>query len=143
LLLLAVPRAALAWEASSDASGTIEIRDGGKAMASFSPKTPKERRGQPIVRHVLVNGHRILEVRTPILAEGPKREEVWVAELPGKNVIWWDEARGVSNCRPPVSLRRRARAVVPAGLGFRRPSFQSRAPCPAADRTFYHQGPPG
>jgi len=92
LLLLAVPRAALAWEASSDASGTIEIRDGGKAMASFSPKTPKERRGQPIVRHVLVNGHRILEVRTPILAEGPKREEVWVAELPGKNVIWWDEA---------------------------------------------------
>ena len=92
LLLPVLPCAAFAWEAGSDASGAIEIRDGGKAMASFSPKTPKERRGQPIVRHVLVNGHRILEVRIPILGEGPKREEVWVAEFPAKNVIWWDEA---------------------------------------------------
>jgi hypothetical protein len=92
LLLLALPGAALAWEAASDASGAIEIRDAGKIVAGFSPKTPMERRGQPIVRHVLVAGHRVLEVRMPILGEGPKREEVWVAELPAKNVIWWDEA---------------------------------------------------
>jgi HEAT repeat protein len=92
LLLLAVPRAALAWEAASDASGAIEIRDGGKLVAGFSPKTPRESRGQPIVRQVTVASHRVLEVRMPILGEGPKREEIWVAELPGKNVIWWDEA---------------------------------------------------
>jgi hypothetical protein len=92
LLLLALPRAVFAWEAASDASGAIEIRDGGKPVASFSPKTPKEGRGLPIVRHVSLLGHSVLEVRIPILGEGPKREEVWVAELPGKNVIWWDQA---------------------------------------------------
>jgi HEAT repeat protein len=92
LLLLAFPRAAFAWEAASDVSGTIEIRDGGKIVASFSPKTPKELRGLPIVRHVSVTGHRVLEVRMPILGEGPKREEVWVTELLGKKVIWWDQA---------------------------------------------------
>jgi HEAT repeat protein len=91
-LPLAVPCAAFAWEAATDVSGAIEIRDGGKAVASFSPKTPKEGRGLPIVRHVSVSGHRVLEVRVPILGEGPKREEVWVAELPSKNVIWWDQA---------------------------------------------------
>ena len=90
--LFALPGAALAWETASDASGAIEIRDAGKIVASFSPKTPMERRGPPIARHVLVNGHPVLEVRMPILGEGPKREEVWVAELPAKNVIWWDEA---------------------------------------------------
>ena len=92
LLSLLAPYAAFAWEAASDASGAIEIRDGGKAVARFSPRTPKEGRGQPTVRHVAVTGHRVLEVRMPILGEGPKREEVWVAELPAKNVIWWDEA---------------------------------------------------
>ena len=92
LFLLAVPRAPFAWEATSDASGAIEIRDSGKMVASFSPKTPKEGRGLPIVRHVSVTGHRVLEVRIPILGEGPKREEVWVAEFPFKNVIWWDQA---------------------------------------------------
>ena len=91
-LQLAVPCAAFAWEAATDASGAIEIRDGGKAVASFSPKTPKEGRGLAIVRHVSVTGHRVLEVRVPILGEGAKREEVWVAELPSKNVIWWDQA---------------------------------------------------
>ena len=92
LLLLAQPCPAFAWEAASDANGAIEIRDGGKAVASFTPKTPGEKRGQPLVRHVTVTGHRVLEVRIPIMGEGPKREEVWVAELPAKNVIWWDEA---------------------------------------------------
>jgi HEAT repeat protein len=91
-LPLAVPCAALAWEAATDASGAIEIRDGGKAVASFSPKTPKEGRGLAMVRHVFVTGHHVLEVRVPILGEGPKREEVWVAELPSKNLIWWDQA---------------------------------------------------
>jgi hypothetical protein len=31
-------------------------------------------------------------VRIPITDDGPKREEVWVAELPKQAVIWWDEA---------------------------------------------------
>jgi HEAT repeat protein len=91
-LQFALPRAALAWEAASDASGAVEIRDSGKLVASFSPKTPKDGRGQPTIRHVSVAGHSVLEVRMPILGEGPKREEVWVAELPSKNVIWWDQA---------------------------------------------------
>jgi HEAT repeat protein len=91
-LPLAIPRAALAWEAASDASGAVEIRDSGKLVASLSPKTPKEGHGQPTIRHVSVADHSVLEVRLPILGEGPKREEVWVAELPSKNVIWWDQA---------------------------------------------------
>jgi HEAT repeat protein len=91
-LLLAAPRATFAWESTSDAGGAIEIRDGGKMVAGFSPKTAKEERGLPLVRHVSVSGHQVLEVRIPILGEGPKREEVWVAELPGKKVIWWDQA---------------------------------------------------
>jgi HEAT repeat protein len=91
-LVFAAPRAPLAWEAARDASGAIEIRDGGKIVASFLPKTPKEEHGQPLVRQIAVTGHRVLEVRMPILGEGPKREEVWVAELPAKNVIWWDAA---------------------------------------------------
>ena len=87
-----MPRAALAWEAAADASGAVEISDGGKVVAGFSPKTPKEGRGQPTIRHVYVAGHNVVEVRIPILGEGPKREEVWIAELPSKNVIWWDQA---------------------------------------------------
>jgi HEAT repeat protein len=82
----------LAWEATSDASGTVEIRENGKLVASLSPKTPREGRGQPAIRHVSVAGHSVVEVRMPILGEGPKREEVWVAELPSKNIIWWDQA---------------------------------------------------
>jgi len=91
-LPLALPRATFAWEAASDASGAIEIRDGGKLVATFSPKTPKDGRGQPTIRHVAVAGHSVVEVRLPVLGEGPKREEVWLAELPSKNVIWWDQA---------------------------------------------------
>jgi HEAT repeat protein len=92
LLPLALPRAAFAWEAASDAKGGIEIRDGGKTVTNFTPKTPTEKRGQAAVRHVAVGGHKILEVRIPILGEGPRREEVWIAELPAKNAIWWDQA---------------------------------------------------
>jgi HEAT repeat protein len=91
-LPLAIPRAAFAWEVASDASGAIEIRDSGKLVASFSPKTPKDGRGQPTIRHVSVAGHSVVDVRMPVLGEGPKREEVWIAELPSKNVIWWDQA---------------------------------------------------
>ncbi|MGO9292088.1 MAG: HEAT repeat domain-containing protein [Polyangia bacterium] len=91
-VLLALPCPAIAWEAATDASGAIEIRDGGKMVASFAPKTQKEERGLPVVQLVSVSGHRVVEVRVPILGEGPKREEVWIAELPSKNVIWWDQA---------------------------------------------------
>jgi len=87
-----LPSATFAWETASDPSGAIEIRDSGKLVASFSPKTPKDGRGQPTIRHVAVAGHSVVEVRMPALGEGPKREEVWLAELPSKNVIWWDQA---------------------------------------------------
>ncbi|HEX7596685.1 MAG TPA: hypothetical protein VF518_00630, partial [Polyangia bacterium] len=81
-----------AWEAASDASGAIHIRDGEKLAAEFVPRTPTERRGKATVRQVSVSGHRVLEVRLPILSEGPERFEVWVAELTGKTPIFWDEA---------------------------------------------------
>jgi HEAT repeat protein len=90
--LLAAPRTSAAWDAASNASGAIEIRDGDKIAAHFVPKTPAERRGKPTVRLVTISGHRVLEVRLPVLDEGPKLDEVWVAELPVKEPIWWDEA---------------------------------------------------
>ena len=37
-LVFAAPRAPLAWEAARDASGAIEIRDGGKIVAKGTPE---------------------------------------------------------------------------------------------------------
>ncbi len=102
-------------------------------------------------------------MRLPILGEGPKREEVWVAELPAKNVIWWDEAgardvdgettqeivvteKGIAEFQTAARLHRCDGA--PAQLfgrtwDFASHRFQARSPCPAGNRTQPHQGPPG
>ncbi len=92
--LLLAPYAGAEPEAVTDkTSGAIEIRDGGKRLAGFAPKTAADKRGPAQVRSLKVMvDHSVVEVRIPITDEGPKRQEVWVAELPKQDVIWWGEA---------------------------------------------------
>lgn len=100
----AVLGAALANPALADVSGvsasiepsngTLTFREGGKALASFIPRTEKDRRGQPKARMIEVSGHKVAEVRVPVLGEGAAREEVWIAELSAgpPKLIWWNFA---------------------------------------------------
>jgi HEAT repeat protein len=91
--LLFAPYARAEWEAVIDkTSGALEIRDTGKRVAGFAPKTAADKRGPAKVRSISVTEHPVVEVRIPITDDGPKREEVWVAELPKQDVIWWGEA---------------------------------------------------
>jgi HEAT repeat protein len=91
--LLFAHNASAQWDAVSDkASGAIEIRDSGKRVAGFTPKTAADKRGSAKVRSLKVSEHPVVEVRISISDEGPRREEVWVAELPKQDVIWWGEA---------------------------------------------------
>ncbi len=92
LSIAAWSRAALAWEAVPTAASVIEVREAGKLAGSFSPKTPADQRGPASVRQVAVTGHQVIEVRIPLRGEGPPREEVWLAEWPSRQVIWWDVA---------------------------------------------------
>jgi HEAT repeat protein len=93
MALLFAPYARAEWEAVTDkASGAIEIRDNGQKVAGFVPKTAADKRGPAKVRSVKVGENAVVEVRLPLFDEGPKREEVWVAELPKQDVIWWGEA---------------------------------------------------
>lgn len=79
---------------ANEADGSVAIRDGQKAIASFVPKTAKAQRGPATVRTVTASGHSLIEVRIPVLAEGAKREEVWIAERAagGARSLWWNLA---------------------------------------------------
>jgi HEAT repeat protein len=78
----------------NEAGGSVVLKDGEKTLASFAPKTAKAVRGPATLRTAMASGHALLEVRIPVLAEGAKREEVWIAEraASGINVIWWNLA---------------------------------------------------
>ena len=77
----------------AEVNGALIVSDGGKDLASFVPRTEKGRRGPAVLRSHSVTGHAVVEVRIPILGEGPRREEVWIAELAGDKAkeIWWDQ----------------------------------------------------
>src|SRR6266545_4423178 len=78
--------AAIALQATAD--GGVDIRDGAALVAHVALKTPGLRRGQPVLREVLVDGHRLAELRVPI--RGTSGEEIWLGELSArdKRVIW-------------------------------------------------------
>ena len=76
------------------ADGALALKEGEKTVASFAPKTAKDQRGPAILRTFAASGHALLEVRIPILGDGPRREEVWIAErtAAGAKMLWWDLA---------------------------------------------------
>ncbi len=76
------------------ADGSIVLKDGPKTVASFVPKTAKSQRGPATLHAVTASGHALLEARIPLLGDGPKREEVWIAERSagGVTVIAWSLA---------------------------------------------------
>jgi HEAT repeat protein len=78
----------------SQADGTIAIKEGDKTLASFVPKTAKDRHGSATLHTFTASGHTLIEVRIPLLGDGPKREEVWIAERSsaGTKPLWWNLA---------------------------------------------------
>ena len=78
----------------TQADGSVAIKEGDKTVASFAPKTAKDLRGPAIFHPWTASGHPLLEIRIPILGEGPKREEVWIAERTnaGPKTLWWNLA---------------------------------------------------
>jgi hypothetical protein len=70
------------------ADGALEIRSGATLIARLPLKTPALRRGQPSLREVTVEGHRVAELRVPV--RGASGAEVWVGEVdrPDHRAIW-------------------------------------------------------
>jgi len=68
--------------------GGMDIRDGKAAVAHVAVKTAALRRGQARLREVVVEGHRVAELRVPV--RGTPTEEVWVGEVGGKaaKTLW-------------------------------------------------------
>jgi len=79
---------------ASQADGSIALREGDKTLTSFIPKTAKEQRGPATLRTIAASGHALFEVRIPILGDGSRREEVWIAERvsAATKTLWWDLA---------------------------------------------------
>jgi HEAT repeat protein len=72
------------------ADGGIDVHDGKTLAAHVAIKTAALRRGQPRLREMTVDGHRVAELRVPV--RGTPAEEVWVGEIggPGKppRMLW-------------------------------------------------------
>jgi len=94
LLLGASPALAASLTVTASPDGSLAVGDAGQVVARFTPRTAAATRGPAVARALELSGHRIVEVRTPLLGEPRGREEVWVAELAGKapRGIWWDVA---------------------------------------------------
>ena len=83
----APPRAGLRLAQAAD--GALEIRSGADLVARVPLKTPALRRGQPTLREVTVEGHRVAELRVPV--RGASGAEVWLGEAgraPITGTIW-------------------------------------------------------
>jgi len=86
----AVAAAATPLALAPAADGGVDVREGSATVAHVALQTPALRRGQPALRGVVVDGHRVVELRVPI--RGTPAEEVWVGEpgAPGKaaKTLW-------------------------------------------------------
>ncbi|HVV51932.1 MAG TPA: hypothetical protein VHO06_19845, partial [Polyangia bacterium] len=76
---------------SAAPDGALEIRSGDDLVTRLTLETPALRRGTPALRDVTVAGHRLAELRVPVL--GTSAEEVWIGEVnaaPGRarRVVW-------------------------------------------------------
>ena len=61
------------------ADGGIDLRDGKGVVAHVPLKSAALRRGQPKLRELVVDDHRIAELRVPI--RGTPAEEVWIGDV--------------------------------------------------------------
>jgi HEAT repeat protein len=87
-MLMAAPAMLVSWAATAAtgpaltmapaADGGIDIHEGKTLVAHVALKTPALRRGQPRLREVVVDGHRIGELRIPV--RGTPAEEVWIGD---------------------------------------------------------------
>src|SRR5690348_6577672 len=67
--------------AAADGGVDLHDHDGKLLVAHVALKTPALRRGQPRLREVVVDGHRVAELRVPI--RGTPAEEVWIGDVGG------------------------------------------------------------
>ncbi len=90
---------------ATEADGALTLREGDRPVASFVPRTEKNQRGQAKVRTAAASGRSLVEVRIPVLGDGPAREEVWIAELSAgvPRPIWWNIA-GAQDADSETSL---------------------------------------
>ena len=127
LLTLAAVVCCSARHAASPAAPPVTLTPGAPTAASTSAtatrvvahvalKTPALRRGQPRLREVVVDGHRIAELRVPV--RGTPAEEVWIGERRpakrGARSLWSGmtgprDADGETSIGVEVDARPRAR----------------------------------
>ena len=109
-LLMAAPVMLLATAAAAAsplaiapaADGGIDIRDAKAVAAHVALKTAALRRGQPRLRELVVDGHRIAELRVPI--RGTPAEEVWIGELGPKAKSIWSGITGPRDADAETSI---------------------------------------
>jgi HEAT repeat protein len=79
---------------TADPSGSLVVREGDKIVGNFVPKTDARQRGAATASERQVAGRAVVEVRLPVIGDGSRREEVWIAERSsgGAKLIWWDFA---------------------------------------------------
>jgi len=101
--LLTAAVAAASWTATAVAApapltvapaadGGLDIKDPKAIVAHVALKTAALRRGQPRLRQVAVDGHRVAELRVPI--RGTPAEEVWVGDIAAKARVIWSGIAG-------------------------------------------------
>lgn len=90
VLCASTPSFASELVATTEPNGNLVIKEGEHVVARFTPKTAKDQRGAATLRSVTSAGHNLVEIRVPVLADSPARQEVWLAERTGAaaNVIW-------------------------------------------------------
>ena len=110
----------LALAVTAEPNGNLAIqnvKDGKNSehvVARFTPKTTKNQRGPATARSVTAAGHNLIEVRVPILAEPPTRqqdEEVWIGEQTGTGTsVLWSGTVGARDVDGETTLEVRASA---------------------------------
>jgi HEAT repeat protein len=76
----AAPAPAPALTVAAASGGRLEVKEGGKSLAVFAPRTPAARRGEARARAAIAGGRRVLEVRVTVAGK-LRRQEVWLADL--------------------------------------------------------------
>src|SRR3954468_11333908 len=97
--------AATAVTMTAGADGGIDIRDGKALVAHVALKTAPLRRGQPRLRDLVVDDHRVVELRVPI--RGTPAEEVWIGEagdVRTKGKVVWSGLTGPRDADGETSI---------------------------------------
>src|SRR4051812_25971439 len=98
----AIATAATAVTIAPASDGGIDLRDGKGVIAHVALKTAPLRRGQPRLREVVVDDHRIVELRVPI--RGTPSEEVWIGDAGAKGKVVWSGLTGPRDADGETSI---------------------------------------